>query len=143
MESAIGRPPVRLPVVVAAEVAAAGDTGPEWGATRCLLVATATAALLGTPLGLLLGYWAGTGRLAGVPWAGLVQAHGQLQLFGWLGLAVLGVTFHATAHLFATAAPPARLTWSVLGLQVAGVGLRLAARGSPSPRRWRCSARSA
>jgi hypothetical protein len=113
------------------EKAAAGDDRPDWGAARCLLVATATAALVGTPLGLLLGYWSGTGQLAGVPWAGLVQAHGQLQLFGWLGLAVLGVTFHAMAHLFETAAPPARLTWTVLGLQVAGVGLRLAAPFAP------------
>jgi hypothetical protein len=50
-----------------------------------------------------------------------------VQLFGWLGLAILGVTFHAMAHLFDTATPPARLTWTVLGLQLAGVGFRLAA----------------
>ena len=36
-----------------------------------------------------------TGRMADVPWVAWVQAHGQLQLFGWLGPAIQGVTFHA------------------------------------------------
>jgi hypothetical protein len=85
------------------------------------------AATCGVPLGLLLGYWAGTGQLAAVPWAGLVQAHGQAQLFGWLGLAVLGVTFHAMAHLFRAEEPPARPALMALGLQLLGVALRLAA----------------
>ena len=129
--TATTRPPIHLPVFVAREKAAAGDDQPDWGAARCLIGATAAAALLGTPLGLLLGYWSGTGQLASVPWAGLVQAHGQLQLYGWLGLAILGVTFHAMAHLFQTAAPPARLTWVVLGLQLTGVLLRLAAPFAP------------
>jgi signal transduction histidine kinase len=83
VDSAARRPPVRLPVFVAEEQA--DDDRPDWGATRCLLAATATAALVGTPLGLLLGHRPGTGPMASMPWAGLVQAHGQLQLFGWLG----------------------------------------------------------
>jgi hypothetical protein len=91
VDSARGRPPAGLPVFVTEEKAAAGDDRPDWGATWCLLAATATA-LVGTPLGLLLGYWSGTGQMAGVPWAGLVQAHGQLQLFGWLGFAPLSHT---------------------------------------------------
>ncbi|MGH2351930.1 MAG: hypothetical protein ACRDJN_10000, partial [Chloroflexota bacterium] len=103
------------------------DDAPDWGATRCLIAATAVAALVGIPLGLSLAYWTATGWLGHVPWVGLVQAHGQVQLFGWLGLAVLGVTFHAMAHLFKTAEPPARVAWSVLALQLTGVLLRLAA----------------
>ena len=125
--------PIRLPVFVAQEKAAAEDEGPDWGAARCLIGATATAAIVGVPLGLLLGYWAGTGQMAAVPWAGLVQAHGQAQLFGWIGLAVLGVTFHAMAHLFRSQAPPARLTWAVLALQLLGVALRVASPLAP----WR------
>ena len=124
------RRPIRLPAHPP-EQAAAGDDQPDWGATRCLIGATATAALVGTPVGLLLGYWAGTGQMVSVPWTGLVQAHGQLQLFGWLGLSILGVTFHAMAHLFQTATPPARLTWIVLLLQLGGVGLRLVAPLAP------------
>jgi hypothetical protein len=99
----------------------------DWGAARCLIAATAMAGLLGVPLGFYLGYAALTGQMAAVPWAGLVQAHGQLQLFGWIGLAILGVTFHAMANLFDTAEPPGRVAWTVLVLQVAGVLLRLAA----------------
>ncbi len=110
--------------------------GPEalsWSAARCLLVATAVPALVGVPLGAALGYWAGTGQLARVPYIGLVQAHGQLQLFGWLGLAVLGVTFQAMATLFRVeldapaARAAARLATAVLGLELLGVALRLMA----------------
>lgn len=123
----ISRAPMRLPLAVVQEKAAAGDDQPDWTAARCLFAATATAAVAGIPLGLLLGYWSGTGQAAHVPWVGLVQAHGQTQLYGWLGLSVLGVTFHAMAHLFRTEEPPARLTWAVLLLQLAGVLLRLLA----------------
>ena|GEM_PF-958761 len=114
--------------------------GPEalsWSAARCLLVATAVPALVGVPLGAALGYWAGTGQLAHVPYTGLVQAHGQLQLFGWLGLAVLGVTFQAMATLFRVeldapaARAAARLATAVLGLELLGVALRLMAPLAP------------
>ncbi len=105
----------------------------SWSAARCLLAATAVPALAGVPLGAALGYWAGTGQLARVPYTGLVQAHGQLQLFGWLGLAVLGVTFQAMATLFhveieaPAARAAARLATVVLGLELLGVALRLMA----------------
>lgn len=99
----------------------------NWGPARCLMAATALAALGGIPLGIHLGYWASSGKIADVAWVGWVQAHGQVQLFGWLGLAVLGVTFHAMSHLFKAAEPPARLATIVLLLQVLGVALRLGA----------------
>jgi hypothetical protein len=120
-----------LPVVPSAPStggrAAAAPEPVNWAPALCLLGASATAALVGTPVGLLLGYWSGTGQLAQVPWVGLVQAHGQAQVFGWLGLAILGVTFHAMAHLFRAAEPPARAAFAALALQVTGVVLRLAA----------------
>src|SRR5215207_11105260 len=97
-----------------APAAVAPDDQPDWGATCCLIAATATAALVGVPLGVRLTYWMLSGRMAEVPWTGWVQAHGQLQLFGWLGLSILGVTFHAIAHLFGTAGASQRLAWSVL-----------------------------
>jgi uncharacterized protein involved in response to NO len=116
------------------------EDAPDWGATRCLIVATATAGLLGVPLGLHLAWWTLTGKMGEVPWLGWVQAHGQMQLFGWLGLAILGVTFHAMAHLFGTAETPNRLAWTVLGLQMGGVALRflapLVARGVTALAPW-------
>jgi uncharacterized protein involved in response to NO len=99
----------------------------NWGPARCLIAATAIAAIGGIPLGIHLAFWAASGKIAQVSWVGWVQAHGQVQLFGWLGLAVLGVTFHAMAHLFKAAEPPARLAAAVLALQLLGVALRLAA----------------
>lgn len=117
---------------------------PDWGATRCLIAATATAGLIGIPLGLHLAYWMAAGKMAEVPWVAWVQAHGQLQLFGWLGLAILGVTFHAMAHLFGTAEASGRVAWSVLALQLSGVALRFfapfAAHGEAALRPWNASA---
>ena len=124
-----GHGPAAGPTATARPAADAG--GPEWEATRCLIAATAIAGLLGIPLGLHLAAWALAGTMGRVPWAGLVQAHGQAQLYGWLGLAVLGVTLHAGAHQFGTAAPPARAARVVVVLQVAGVLLRLAAPLAP------------
>ena len=99
----------------------------NWGPSRCLITAVAVAGLVGVPLGALLGLWAATGQMATVPWVGLVQAHGQVQLFGWIGLSIIGVTFHAMAHLFRAPEASARATTGVLALQLLGVALRVAA----------------
>ncbi|HEU5316940.1 MAG TPA: hypothetical protein VFX49_12600 [Chloroflexota bacterium] len=121
-----------------------GEDRPDWGAARCLIAATATAGLVGVPLGLHLAYWMLSGRMAEVPWVAWVQAHGQLQIFGWLGLSILGVTFHAMAHLFGTAEASNRLAWSVLILQLSGVALRFFApivvRGDAALRPWNAGA---
>ncbi|MAG36411.1 MAG: hypothetical protein CL878_09225 [Dehalococcoidia bacterium] len=103
-----------------------------WGPSRCLIAATALAGFVGVPLGALLGYWSTTGQVASVPWVGLIQAHGQVQLFGWLGLAILGVTFHAMANLFRTREAPDRMVHVVLALQVVGIALRVAAPFTPA-----------
>jgi hypothetical protein len=99
----------------------------NWAPALCLAAATGLAGIVGVPLGFLLGWWSLRGEVAAVPWVGLVQAHGQVQLFGWIGLAVLGVTLHAMAHLFRAQEPPARTGFTVLALQVSGVALRVAA----------------
>jgi hypothetical protein len=137
----------QLPVIQAVGAAQAaptvvsrGEDQPDWGAARCLIAATAIAGLVGVPLGLHLAWWALQGKLGDVAWLAWVQAHGQLQLFGWLGLAILGVTFHAMAHLFGTAEASARTAWSVLLLQLAGLALRffapLVARGEAALQPW-------
>jgi hypothetical protein len=109
-------------------------------ATSFLIAATTTAGLVGIPLGLRLVWWTLAGSMGDVSWAAWVQTHGQLQLFGWLGLAILGVTFHAMAHLFGTAEASARTAWSVLVLQLSGLALRffapLAARGDAALQPW-------
>jgi uncharacterized protein involved in response to NO len=57
-------------------------------------------------------------------WLALAQAHGRLQVFGWVGLFVLGVAFHFLPRL--RGAPlrwPRAVPW-LLGAQVAGLLLR-------------------
>src|SRR5262245_23571695 len=66
---------------------------------------------------------------AGLPlgpwWRAAVQAHGHAQLFGWLGLMVLGVGLHFLPRLRGAALPRPRLARAALGLVVGGVAARL------------------
>jgi uncharacterized protein involved in response to NO len=60
----------------------------------------------------------------GAWWAALAQAHGQLQLYGWAGLFVLGVALHFLPRLRGTPlAMPHLVPW-LFGLQVASIILR-------------------
>ncbi len=68
--------------------------------------------------GFSLGLWALLRAASGVPtaplsWAELVQAHGQAQLWGFVGLFIMGVAYHAVPRF--------------RGVRLAGVALRLAA----------------
>ncbi|HZR40874.1 MAG TPA: hypothetical protein VFB12_12190, partial [Ktedonobacteraceae bacterium] len=71
----------------------------------------ATILVLTSALSLPLGPW----------WEALAQAHGQLQLYGWAGLFVLGVAFHFLPRLRgAPLAVPQLVPW-VLSSLVAGL----------------------
>jgi uncharacterized protein involved in response to NO len=86
------------------------------------------ALLLGTGGGFTLAAALTLTQLLQVPlgtwWAGIAQAHGHLQLYGWAGLFVLGVLLHFLPRLRGTPlAAPKLVPWILLA-QVAGLLLR-------------------
>jgi uncharacterized protein involved in response to NO len=60
----------------------------------------------------------------GVWWEAVVQAHGHLQLYGWAGLFVLGVTLHFFPRLCGAPLAGARFVYWLLGLIVVALILR-------------------
>ena len=102
------------------------------------------ALLLGAGGGFLLACVLTVARMIGVPlgtwWLALAQAHGNLQLFGWAGLFVVGVSLHFLPRLRGA---PLVATWPVrwiVSLQVVALCVRalaqpwLAATGQPLAR---------
>lgn len=62
-------------------------------------------------------------RLESVPQAWL-QAHGQAQIFGWIGSFILGIGFYSLTKLKSTRAFPARTGWTAWSLWTAGALIR-------------------
>jgi len=89
-----------------------------------------TAILFTLTGGTALGAWALTvmalrERLGGVD-RGVIQVHGHWQLFGWVGLFVVGVAYHILPRLTGVPLPSLRAaTWSY-GLLASGIVLRFA-----------------
>ncbi|MDQ6858457.1 MAG: NnrS family protein [Chloroflexota bacterium] len=70
-------------------------------------------------------------NLFGASWLALVQVHGVLQLFGFVGLLAMGVGLHALPR-FRGAGPPARsLVWTAYAGTVSGLALRALAQPIP------------
>ena len=55
----------------------------------------------------------------------LKQIHGHAQIFGWVGLFVMGVAFHAVPRMKMVALRPVRAAQACLWLMLAGVSLRV------------------
>jgi NnrS protein len=53
-----------------------------------------------------------------------LQAHGQAQVFGWVGSFILGIGFYSLTKMQSTRAFPVRKGWSAWSLWIAGVTLR-------------------
>ncbi len=53
-----------------------------------------------------------------------LQAHGQAQIFGWIGSFILGIGFYSLTKMQSTRAFPARAAWTAWVLWSAGVLLR-------------------
>lgn len=53
-----------------------------------------------------------------------IQAHGQAQIFGWIGSFILGIGFYSLTKMKSTKAFPVRAGWIAWGLWTAGVLLR-------------------
>jgi uncharacterized protein involved in response to NO len=73
----------------------------------------------------------GWGGLRGDAWLALVQAHGHGQLFGFLGLFIMGMAYHILPRFKALPPPDRRLVLASYGLMTLGVVLRLNAQPHP------------
>lgn len=69
--------------------------------------------------------------LRGDTWLALVQAHGHVQLFGFLGLFIMGMAYHVVPRFKALPPPDRRLVFASYGLMTLGVLLRLNAQPYP------------
>ena len=86
--------------------------------------------------GTALGAWALIvmalqGRLGGIG-RGIIQVHGHWQLFGWVGLFVVGVAYHILPRLAAVPLPSYRAAAFSFAALVAGTVLRVAQSLDPS-----------
>ena len=70
--------------------------------------------------------------LGDVSWLALVQAHGWIQLFGFVGLFVIGMGLHLLPRMRGAEPPKASLQYLIFGLTVVGVALRALAQPLPS-----------
>ena len=59
-----------------------------------LHAALGSALLVGLPLAAYLGSHLGFGLSLSAALPAIIQAHGQAQIFGWLGLFIMGVSLH-------------------------------------------------
>ena len=86
----------------------------------------------GTALGAgALGLMAFRGELGGIG-AGVIQVHGHYQLFGWVGLFIIGIAYHILPRLTGVALPSYRLASLSFVLLVSGTILRAAQSIDPS-----------
>ena len=53
-----------------------------------------------------------------------LQAHGQAQIFGWIGSFILGIGFYSLTKMQSTLEFPVRAAWTAWGLWTLGVALR-------------------
>ncbi len=95
------------------------------GAMTALLLAL----LVGFPLGILAAYGGARDIGLGVRWTPLIQAHGHLQVMGWLGLFLVGVAFQVVPRFKQV---PLRLPVLVRPA-IALIALGLAARTASQP----------
>ncbi|MBZ5561147.1 MAG: cbb3-type cytochrome c oxidase subunit I [Acidobacteriia bacterium] len=104
------------------------DPAPERRAARVLAAFILTGlAFLALP-GTLLGVWnlitiasRHTSSAASAAW---IQAHGQAQLFGWVGTFILGISLYVLPKFQGRMPRRFGLAWTVWGLWTLGVGLR-------------------
>jgi hypothetical protein len=126
------------PVVAGAKPAVAG-ANPAVVVTKPVVAAAPERyrLYLKTSLVLALSAGFGVGLLAvlsraggpslGAFWLPLVQAHGQVQLLGWVGLFVVGVAYHVVPRFCGAAPPSDRVTLATYGLLLGAVLVRAVA----------------
>jgi hypothetical protein len=106
-----------------------------------LRAAVLIGALAGAALGAInltwIATWGYTGMMPNWPWwSGLVQAHGDAQLYGWCGLFIIGIASHSLPHMLRKPGPSARLARCIFCLILGGILLGLVAQplaAEPAP----------
>src|SRR6516225_10988514 len=104
------------------------DPAPERRAARMLAAFILTGlCFLGLP-GTLLGVWnllsIAEHHATGAASAAWIQAHGQAQLFGWVGSFILGISLYVLPKFRGRPLRRFRTAWAVWGLWTAGVTWR-------------------
>ncbi|HXG41468.1 MAG TPA: DUF1858 domain-containing protein [Dehalococcoidia bacterium] len=90
-------------------------------------------ALAGIPLGGAMALMAARGTALDARWTALVQAHGQLQLAGWLGLFIVGMALHIVPRFKARPLALGPLRLPTVALWTMALLLRTAAAAAPAP----------
>lgn len=83
------------------------------------------AILIGFPLGILVALGGAHDVGVGAKWSQLIQAHGHLQMVGFIGLFMIGVAFHVLPRFKNTSLRLRALALPAIALLVAGVLLRV------------------
>lgn len=90
-----------------------------------LATSFALALLVGFPLGMLVVLALVFGSTLGGRWAPLVQAHGHVQVVGWVGLFIMGIAYHVVPRFKATPLRFPGLAVPAYALLASGLLLRL------------------
>jgi hypothetical protein len=85
----------------------------------------ALAILIGFPLGILVALGGARDVGVGGKWGPLIQAHGHLQIVGWVGLFIVGVAFHVLPRFKNTNLKLRALALPAIALLAVGVLLRV------------------
>jgi uncharacterized protein involved in response to NO len=109
--------------------------GPGWGNERrqnqfyrpFLRGALVTVLTIGCTLGAINLAVMGFGADLTAVWAPLIQAHGYAQMFGWVGLFIMGIAYHTVPRFFLRPLRRPRLVRPSFGLTGAALGLRFVA----------------
>ncbi|MEK7246835.1 MAG: NnrS family protein, partial [Chloroflexota bacterium] len=89
-----------------------------------VITSISIAVLGGFPLGILAALGGGRDIGVGARWAPLVQAHGHLQLVGFVGLFIVGIAYHVLPRFKNTELALPRLALPSIALVAAGAVLR-------------------
>jgi len=109
-----------------AEVGQAMDAGVKPYYPLFLMTSLAITLVVGITTGIAAAMTGGGwGALRGEAWLALVQTHGHVQVFGFLGLFIMGVAYHVLPR-FKGQAPPSRpIVLGSYALMLSGVTLRM------------------
>jgi len=93
-----------------------------------VLVGVLDGAFLGALALVQIAVWGYTGVMPAGRWSqALIQAHGDAQLYGWIGLFVIGVAGHSLPRMTGQAPPPSGLARGIFVLVLGGLTLGLLA----------------
>lgn len=119
---------------------AGADPLPERRAARLLAAFIAVGlfflALPGTFMGVGNLLLIAADRLPSAPKPSWIQAHGQAQVFGWVGSFILGISFYILPKFRGLPLRPLGLAWATWALWTAGVALRWLAGIATLPPGW-------